>query len=331
MARPWWRTLARRAGWSILVVVSLLLATAFGFLAYATLRQTKAYDEAAPEGGHYVPAGDVEVHAQARGPPDGPVVLFIHGTGAWSGLWLETMDALAAEGYRAVAIDLPPFGFSQRPPDGAYSTADQARRILAVLDAMGATNVTLVAHSFGARAGMEAVLAEPSRFARVVLVDAALDLDGEPGKQNALVKGALAVPLARHLLVASTVENPLLTRAFLKLLIHNDAAATDERVRILQQPLVQEGLTRDAGLWLRTFLAPEPPSASNDPEAYRRLAAPVVLVWGDRDTTSPLDRGVALSDLLPNARLVVLRDVGHIPQIEAPAEFQAALLDALSA
>ena len=58
------------------------------------------------------------------------MVLF-HGTAAWSELWRQTSDALAAAGFHVIALDLPPFGFSDRP--GNYTRQDQAARISDVL------------------------------------------------------------------------------------------------------------------------------------------------------------------------------------------------------
>ena len=66
----------------------------------------------APPGGRWVDVGDSRLFVQEWGPPGGPVLLLAHGTGAWSGTWFELPAALAAAGWRVVAVDLPPFGFS---------------------------------------------------------------------------------------------------------------------------------------------------------------------------------------------------------------------------
>jgi pimeloyl-ACP methyl ester carboxylesterase len=68
---------------------------------------------------------------------------------------------------------------------------------------------------------------------------------------------------------------------------------------------------------------------STRPDAWQALALPLALVWGDRDTTTPLDQGRRLAGLA-GAPLSILPEVGHIPQIEAPAAFQAALLGLLT-
>ena len=74
------------------------------------------------------------------------------------------------------------------------------------------------------------------------------------------------------------------------------------------------------------MLAPDGPAASEDPAVYRALAMPVVVIWGDRDTITPLEQGQRLAGLAPGAQLLVLDGVGHIPQIEAPQRFNDLLL-----
>ena len=121
---------------------------------------------------------------QEKGPADGiPVVLF-HGTAAWSELWWRTTDALAAGGFRVIALDLPPFGFSDRP--GTYTRADQAARVNDVLGALKAAPAIIVGHSFGAGAATELVMRYPDRARALVLVDAALGLTAPPSDPPAL-------------------------------------------------------------------------------------------------------------------------------------------------
>ena len=96
-------------------------------------RETREAANIAPPSGRFVKAADVEIFVQEAGPPGGPAVLFVHGTGAWSETWREAMTAAAGAGFRAIAIDLPPFGFSSRPASGAYAPADQGKRRSATL------------------------------------------------------------------------------------------------------------------------------------------------------------------------------------------------------
>src|SRR5262245_59152076 len=152
---------------TILILVVLLvlgMAALLGtFWWRAHAREMMSRTDAAPKTGRFVHAADVDVFIQELGPPRAPVVLFVHGMGAWSELWRETLAATAAAGFRAVAMDLPPFGYSARPAPGGYVRHDQARRIIGVLDALDVRQATLVGHSFGGGPTMEAVLLAPAR------------------------------------------------------------------------------------------------------------------------------------------------------------------------
>jgi acetyl esterase/lipase len=146
---------------TIAALFGLLIVVIIFFTVLATLRETKTRQEVAPSTGRFVQAGDVELFIQEMGLQNGQTILFIHGTAAWSGLWRETMTPLAEAGYRCIAIDIPPFGFSERPSSSSYGNADQARRIVALMDELGIQSTILFGHSFGGGATLETALMIP--------------------------------------------------------------------------------------------------------------------------------------------------------------------------
>ena len=124
------------------------------------------------------------VAARLSGPVDGPPIMLIHGTAAWSGFWRQVADHLAGRGWRVIAIDLPPFGWSGRDPEGRYDRATQAERLAAVLRTQSKRAV-VVGHSFGAGAATELALRHPDELKGLVLVDAALgEFDAGPGGRS---------------------------------------------------------------------------------------------------------------------------------------------------
>lgn len=321
------------------VVVALVIAGGVA-VGTAALRETGTREALAPRSGRFVRALDVELFIQEVGPADGPLVLFTHGTGAWGEIWRETLDRVAAQGFRAVAVDLPPFGFSERPPSGDYTTATQGRRLAALLDELDAPQSTIVGHSFGARAALEAALLAPQRLKSLVLVDAAIGLYaangtpvdvnaqiGEPGVLHAALGFA---PISRPL-VASTLTNPLLSRTLLQQLISRKEAATPRLVATLQRPLELQGSTAALAEWLQWFIRPDMPALSGHIESYSALTMPMLIIWGQTDTLTPLPQGRALAVQLPTSKLIVLEGTGHIPAIEDPEAFNAALLEFLAA
>ncbi|MBI3548200.1 MAG: alpha/beta hydrolase [Elusimicrobia bacterium] len=311
---------------SVLAVVLLPLLVGNVFLVLAHFRETLSRREAAPPAGRFVKAEDVEIFVQELGPPEGPPVLFIHGMGAWSELWRETMRPAALAGYRCLAIDVPPFGYSQRPADASYGRRSQAKRILGVLDALGVTSAVLVGHSFGAGPTVEAAMMAPERVSRLVLADAALGLGAPATAASPVASGVLGVPLLRQALIASTAGNPWLTRRLLLKFVAKPEAVTDARVTLLQQPMAVRGSARALSDWLRAFLTTNDPAMSADRANYAALTMPTLLIWGDADTVTPLSQGEELARLIRGATLQRMPGVGHMPQIEDPPAFQRSLL-----
>lgn len=307
----------------LLVLLLLAAAMVVTFWVAASVRETGLRGELAPSTGHLVPTSSGHVFVQEKGPANGiPVVLF-HGTAAWSELWRHTIDALAAAGFRVVALDLPPFGFSDRP--GNYTRRDQAARVNDVLDQLEAAPAIIVGHSFGAGAATELAMRYPDRARALVLVDAALGLTSPPSDAPMLLRPQGI----REILVSLTITNPLATKMLLQSLIEKKERALPEYVEILQRPIVLRDSTPDIAGWLFYFAGDDRTAESADRTAYSRLKIPVAILWGAKDSITPLEQAGDLQKLLPQTTLTLLPGLGHIPQIEDPEAFNAALLNAL--
>jgi pimeloyl-ACP methyl ester carboxylesterase len=308
---------------TLLVVLLLAVATVVAFRLTAVVRETGTRSELAPPSGHLVQTASGAVFIQEKGPANGiPVVLF-HGTAAWSELWRRTIDALAVAGFRVIALDLPPFGFSDRP--GNYTRQDQAMRVNDVLTQIRSAPAIIVGHSFGAGAATELVMRYPERARALVLVDGALGLTAPPSDTPSL----LQPKWVREILVSLTITNPLATKTLLEMLIEKKQRALPEYVEILQRPTKQRNSTADIADWLYYFLGADRNAASADRNAYARVKLPVAMLWGDKDVITPMTQAHDLQTLLPQATLTPLPGLGHIPQIEDPDLFNKALLEAL--
>ena len=306
-------------GLALLVIVLALVA----FRVAASLRETSTE---VPDVGRMIATSKGQVYVEDLGETFYPPVLMIHGSVGWSRLWVETAHALRDEGYRTISFDMAPMGFSERRMGDDYSRQSQAERVLALVEALEVKPI-LVAHSFGAGAGTEAVMMNPNAFAGFVIVDGAIGVGAEPK--------ALPWPLRfgfiRELAVSITVTNPLLTRKLLQMFIYRKDRATPDYVRIIQEPFSREGTTAAMADWLPTLLVPPVDVASTKRSAYGDLNLPVGIIWGAEDTTTPPAQGEELLGLIPGAQMMVMPGIGHIPQIEDPAAFQAALIEMLGA
>ena len=248
------------------VLACLVLALASGA---ALLRETEERAEILPPEGRLVDTAEGAMFVLETGPEDGPPLLFAHGTAAWSGLWAPVLDAVSADGRRAVGFDMPPFGFSDHAQARDYSRPRQAARILALVNALNIKPI-FVAHSVGAGPSVEAVMQRPEAFAGLVVVSGAVGLGRH--EEKAMLPLPLRPAPLRKSATALTMTNPWLTRTFLSGFVHKKDAVTDARVALLQSPLKRHGTTAAYADWVPNLLAAPIDARSTRAEEYQALA-----------------------------------------------------------
>lgn len=330
-----WQIVRRICKWGFRIVgvfVALIFLILVIFSVQSDRRESKTASEVAPTTGKFVHANDLEIFIQEAGPTSGQPVLLIHGTVAWSEIWRETMSVLAENGFRAIAIDVPPFGYSEKPngPE-AYSRENQAKRIIGVLDTLNIKKAIFVGHSVGSRPTIEVALEAPDRVQKLILVDPALGFapDDTYFQQNDplwIVSKIFEIRPLRKAVLATYGTNPLFTKKLFKSFVSNVDAVTESRVKMLQQPLVVQNTTNAYGDWLQYLVVEKDTSLASDFSNFGKLQMPVSIIWGSTDTVTPLWQGEALKKLIPNSELTVIDGVGHIPYIENTPKFNEILL-----
>lgn len=306
------------------------------WMAYARIRiagvetQPRLHPTLANES--WLRAHDVDIHLQEWGPKTAKPLLLVHGTGAWTGTWVSNVDAMVAAGFRVVAMDLPPFGFSTLPTNADYSRLAQAKRIQAVLNQLGDQPVTLLGHSFGGGPALETALLDNGRITHLVLVDAAIGMQASLAatcQPSALVQTLMGWRPMRTTLIAAVGTDPHFSQALLRKFVARKDVVTIERTAIYQQPFVNQDFTAALGDWAYQFATGCEIPMSVQPEQVKKLSIPMSLVWGEQDTITPLVQAHGLKNLVANSRLTVLPGVGHIPQIEDVAAFNAVIAKVL--
>ena len=321
-------TIRRLLAYALLALAGAAVAWGVLSVRQAEARQTGRREQLAPKGGEYVDAGDARIFMQRSGSRDAPAVVFLHGTGSWSETWRAAMRTANQAGYQAIALDMPPFGYSIPPASGEYDKQKQAARLRRALDNAGIRRAVFVAHSFGAAPLMEALLSNPEegRVQALVLVDAALGLDSPQARGgDSAVQAVLRWRWVSQPLAAGFLTKPEFTETLLKSFVSEKDKATPAWLQVYRQPLVLEGSYRHVAAWLPELLARRGHAASDTPAAYAAITWPVTLLWGETDNITPLSQAENLQRLVPGAQLVRIPRAGHIPQIEEPELFQAAL------
>jgi pimeloyl-ACP methyl ester carboxylesterase len=262
---------------------------------------------------HFVEVAGVRVHYLEAGERDAPAVLLIHGLATSNFVWHDCVVPLSEAGLRVVAPDLVGFGFSEKPRDGEYTIAAQARTLIRLMDKLGIARATLVGSSYGGAVAAVCALDYAERVARLVLVGA---VSNNELKRRVTLRvgnvrgvGELLAPLvmdARH----------RRKRRRLMLQTSRDGRDYDEsrvtaHLRHLKTANTQRAILRTLRQW----------DAARIEREAARIAQPTLLVWGEDDDEVPLHNGRRLRALIPNSRLFIFENCAHLPQEERPAEF----------
>ncbi|HEX7355849.1 MAG TPA: alpha/beta hydrolase [Mycobacteriales bacterium] len=100
---------------------------------------------------------------------EGPLVLLLHGFPEFWWCWREQLTGLAAQGFRAVAVDLRGYGGSDKPPRG-YDLFTLSADVAALVSALGEQTATIVGHDWGAALAWAAAALHPQVLHRLVAV-----------------------------------------------------------------------------------------------------------------------------------------------------------------
>jgi pimeloyl-ACP methyl ester carboxylesterase len=252
----------------------------------------------------------------------GDPLLFVHGLGGSWRNWLENLPHFSRD-YRAIALDLPGFGESPMP-EWPIDVPAFGRLISQFCDALGIERLAaLVGNSLGGFVATEAVLNDPRRFAKLVLVDAAgLSLVNASQRQVNAISKALRLAVPRLATPRRTwFARPRGRRVAFGGLIHEP----ERMAPALLREQIEPGLN---SLGLADALASM--VGYDTRERLREIETPTLIVWGRNDRLVPIRAAYAYQRRIPHAELEIIHQAGHLPMLERPREFNALLDDFLS-
>lgn len=240
------------------------------------------------------------------------LVLLLHGFSGSSYSWRLTGPALADAGYLALAIDLPPFGYSSRQSFDAALSDCVAQ--LAQAEA-GELPLVAVGHSMGAAVTARIALRLPGTG--LVLVD------------GGLRTGAPEIRYRRLLRLAPV-------QRWIEVVTHHVALRPERFAGILESAYGREpSLDEIAGYREPLLVAGTAPalllgiSGADIAMRPEQLTLPTLIIWGRQDQWVPPRVGSALLEQLPASRLEWIEDAGHNPMETHPEQFMALLLNYL--
>jgi pimeloyl-ACP methyl ester carboxylesterase len=264
------------------------------------------------------PVNVIDIGPGADAGPSQGTIVWIHGlSGSWQN-WLENLPVLAAGGWRCVAMDLPGFGASPMPAE-KVSITGYAAVVDELLRTLGVTRAVVVGNSMGGFIGAEIALRFGTWVDRLVLVSAAgLTIESQRNLYHlARVTGRITAMGAGWLASKSdtVVRRPGLRRQLLSIVAAHPGK--------LPAPLAAEQL-RGSG---KPGFVPAMDALTSYPirDRLSQIEVPTLIVWGEKDPLVPVRDAWEFGRLIPNSRVVVYEDTGHVAMLERPAAFNALL------
>lgn len=279
-------------------------------------------------------------------PGDEPLVYLHGGPGYNSYSFRKTAGARLAAHVPLVYLDQRGGGESERPWTGDYATARMVEDVEALRVALGVQRIVPMGHSHGGMVAAEYARAHPERTAKLVLVDAAIDVPAamaswmgtlEQREPKALAD-TLATDAGVALRAAEEQGECALARARLAFLgAAQQRMASSQAFHDSQQfhrpAALEEQRALDAASGLRNTgeIGSSVFAADSAFACYRftdvaRLRMPVLVVVGAHDRAVGVAPQRALAQALPAGRLAILPDSAHFPYAEEPVAFDARLL-----
>ncbi len=263
--------------------------------------------------------------------PNGRTVVLLHGRNFPSSYWAPVIRMLSEAGFRVVVPDQIGFGKSSKP-SGELHFDTLARNTIALLDHLGIHKADIVAHSLGGMLGVRIARAYPDRVAHLVLT-APIGLEDyrlyvPPTPTEKIIE-------TEDKLTADGYRKQLQTNYAIKLPPEAITPFIDARFNIKGSP--------DYPRWLRAFV-------SSGQMIYREPVAqeiplitePTLFIMGADDHNAPgrpnapealrakmgqnAELAKALAAKMPNARVEVIPDTGHLVFLEAPEKYRELVL-----
>ncbi len=299
----------------LLMYLVILVASLIGLMALLPEETAKLGMNAARSGSGLsyktIVIGDETWHYLEGGRKDAEVVLLLHGFGGDKDNWTRFSKSLTGS-YRVIAPDLPGFGESAQHPDWEYSLPPQRSRVNGFVQALGLEQFHVLGHSMGGHLAALYTHKYPGQVLSMALFNnAGINAPDESDMQRALAKG-------QNPLVVDSLEDFDRLLAFVsykkpfvpwpvKGVLAQKAMDHAEFHQFIFESYISD---RSSGL--------EP--------ILTDIEKPVLILWGEFDRILNVSSVNVMRPLLPQAEVVIMKDTGHVPMLERPAETAALYL-----
>jgi len=253
-----------------------------------------------------VKVGDLNIaYLRSQEIVDADTLVLIHGFGANKDNWTRLAKEFKGE-FNIYAIDLVGHGESSKPMDTGYRFEDQVSYLNQILEQLGVERFHMMGNSMGGAITALYAATYPQQVQSAVLFDPAGIFEYESELVDLVVEGDNPlIPKEEgdfdRLLDFALEKRPFVPWPIFDVM-EEKAIANREVNEIIFAAI------RDTGF---------EPDFRN---AIQEIEAPVLVVWGKLDRVINYRNADVFVDAIPDARKVILDDIGHAPMVEAPEQ-----------
>ena len=289
---------------SILVFWILIYIGSYADISVEELKETYANKHS-----KFIEVDGMQVHYRDQG--KGVPIVLIHGTAASLHTWNAWTKQLT-KNYRVIRLDLPAFGLTGPNKNADYSIKSYTDFLHQFLEKIKVNKFHLVGNSLGGNIAWNYVAEHPQEIEKLILIDASGLPTNKP--QPAIFKMA-KVPILNSLFLYVTPK--IIIRKNIEQVYVDKSKITDALITRYHKMSLRSGNRKafidraktDFKLGEKEVLA-----------KLKNINTPTLLIWGAKDTWIPLNNGKRMDSILPNSKLVVIANSGHVPMEESPEE-----------
>lgn len=227
------------------------------------------------------------------------------------------MIPLMAANYKVVNIDLPPFGKSGKSHQFKYSYENMAETLIQLLENLHLGDVILVGHSMGGQICLNIAHQKPSIVKQIVLLSSSSYL---PRMKKAMIYSSY-LPFFPFYVKKYLEKSGL--EANLQNVVYNQKMIDEEMRQGYMEPFLHNEIFRALSRMIRDR------EGDLDEKVLKTINTPCLLIWGSHDRVVPLSIGKRLKEDLPNSKLVVINDAGHLIPEEKPSQVMSIIVEHL--
>jgi pimeloyl-ACP methyl ester carboxylesterase len=252
----------------------------------------------------------LRVHYRDEGKQDGPVLVLIHGSNASLHTWEQWVGILGKD-YRIISLDLPGHGLTGNNPAGVYDSASYVRVVDRLLTKLNVDKAVIGGNSMGGGVSWAYALEHPEKVEALLLVDASGQPYARSGKTPLgfrLMRMPVIKEAARFIAPRSIFESSVKTSMSVQ-------SEIDDKLIDRYWELNRYPGNRNATMQRFSNSKSMVPGTK---ERLSTIKVPVLILWGAEDNLIPVTAAKWFAEAMPQAKLIIYPNVGHIPMEEIP-------------